>query len=199
MKKYGLPILIVLVIVFAGYKLFVNKNSSKSDEKQKPLAMGANSGPFNQSFTSLLNAYYSLKDALVANDTAKATAAALELAVQTEKLNIKELNGDSTGTIKQTASFYTGSIGPMVSNLAGEKTLAGKRKQFEEISDAVWSLTRTVRYDGQKVFYLYCPMAFDNKGAYWLSSDKEIHNPYFGDKMPNCGEVADSVDYSRKK
>jgi Cu(I)/Ag(I) efflux system membrane fusion protein len=32
-------------------------------------------------------------------------------------------------------------------------------------------------------------MAFDNKGAYWLSETKEIRNPYFGDKMMTCGEV----------
>ena len=39
-------------------------------------------------------------------------------------------------------------------------------------------------------------MAFDNKGAYWLSEEKEIRNPYFGSKMLTCGETADSVDYS---
>ncbi|RLD80475.1 MAG: hypothetical protein DRJ10_07365 [Bacteroidetes bacterium] len=27
-------------------------------------------------------------------------------------------------------------------------------------------------------------MADDNKGAYWLSSNKEIQNPYFGQQMP---------------
>jgi len=25
--------------------------------------------------------------------------------------------------------------------------------------------------------------------AYWLSSDKEIKNPYYGSSMPKCGEV----------
>ncbi len=66
------------------------------------------------------------------------------------------------------------------------------------LTDAMWSLTRTVRYGGQKVYYQYCPMAFNNKGAYWLSNQREILNPYFGNKMLKCGEVADSVDYSKK-
>ncbi|MEZ4690982.1 MAG: hypothetical protein R3A12_12710 [Ignavibacteria bacterium] len=30
-------------------------------------------------------------------------------------------------------------------------------------------------------YVVYCPMAFDRKGAYWLSKDKEIMNPYFGE------------------
>jgi Cu(I)/Ag(I) efflux system membrane fusion protein len=32
-------------------------------------------------------------------------------------------------------------------------------------------------------------MANDNKGATWISKDKNIINPYFGDKMLTCGSV----------
>jgi len=34
----------------------------------------------------------------------------------------------------------------------------------------------------------FCPMALDG-GAYWLSSEKNILNPYYGDKMLKCGTV----------
>jgi hypothetical protein len=36
-------------------------------------------------------------------------------------------------------------------------------------------------------------MAFDNKGAHWLSNNPEIKNPYFGKKMLECGEVTDTL------
>jgi hypothetical protein len=36
-------------------------------------------------------------------------------------------------------------------------------------------------------------MAFNNKGAYWISSSKDILNPYFGDKMLKCGRVDSEV------
>jgi hypothetical protein len=39
------------------------------------------------------------------------------------------------------------------------------------------------------VYKQYCPMAFGNTGAHWLSNSKEIQNPYFGDKMLKCGRV----------
>jgi Cu(I)/Ag(I) efflux system membrane fusion protein len=40
-------------------------------------------------------------------------------------------------------------------------------------------------------------MAFDNKGAYWLSNVSEIKNPYFGEKMLTCGSVQDSLYYGK--
>jgi len=42
---------------------------------------------------------------------------------------------------------------------------------------------------GGKLYKQHCPMAFEGKGAFWFSLDKEIMNPYFGDKMLKCGEV----------
>jgi len=39
----------------------------------------------------------------------------------------------------------------------------------------------------------YCPMANNNTGAYWLSNEKEIKNPYFGDKMLKCGSVKEMI------
>ena len=32
-------------------------------------------------------------------------------------------------------------------------------------------------------------MADSDKGAYWLSKEKQVLNPYFGDMMLKCGEV----------
>jgi Cu(I)/Ag(I) efflux system membrane fusion protein len=32
-------------------------------------------------------------------------------------------------------------------------------------------------------------MAKGNQGADWLSTEEQIRNPYFGDKMMKCGTV----------
>ena len=39
------------------------------------------------------------------------------------------------------------------------------------------------------LYLVFSPMADQNEGAYWMSYDKEIKNPYFRDKMLNCGEL----------
>ena len=93
---------------------------------------------------------------------------------------------------------FAGTIVGSAQALAGEKDIKAKRKEFEMIADAMWSLTRVVKYNGQKVYWQYCPMAFNNKGAYWMSNEREIKNPYFGHEMPECGSVEDSLDYSAR-
>ena len=42
---------------------------------------------------------------------------------------------------------------------------------------------------GIKAYYQFCPMADNNKGAYWLSKEETILNPYFGKAMHSCGEI----------
>jgi len=198
MKKYGLPVLIVLLIGFLSFRLLMKNNKQEREPKKDPLAISANTDVFNTSFSETLEAYYSLKDAFVKSDTVSVNKASLLLAEKADSLKINEIKGDTTGTIKETARFYAGSISASVKTITAEKDLEAKRREFDAITDAVWSLTRTVRFSGGKIFYQHCPMAFNNKGAYWLSSSREILNPYFGDAMLHCGEIADSVDYSRK-
>jgi uncharacterized protein YdbL (DUF1318 family) len=171
------------------------EDEAKAAEDQQPLAINENTDAFNQSFSQVLGAYYNLKDALVASDTAKATAAARTLATASDSLKVNEIKGDSTGMIKETAKSYSGALSSTAQALASGKDLNAKRKEFEQIADAMWSLTRTVRYSGQKAYWQYCPMAFDNKGAYWMSNERDIKNPYFGKEMLNCGEVQDSLAY----
>jgi Protein of unknown function (DUF3347). len=200
MKKLVLPLIILAALALITWQFFCkgSDKQAQQEEKQQPLAIKANSDPFNQSFSQLLNAYYALKDALVDSDTAKASAAALTLAAATDSLKVNEIQGDSTGVIRETAINFSGTIKSSAEALAAESGLKAKRREFEMIADALWSLTRTVQFGGEKVYWQYCPMAFNNKGAYWMSNKREIKNPYFGSEMLNCGSVEDSLDYSQQ-
>ena len=197
MKKLIIGILLLGVAGLVAWKL-LGSNDGKPREKQKPLSIGENTGSFNQSYEHLLNAYYAVKDALIASDSVKATAAAHELIVASDSLKVNEIQGDTSGMIKETAKSFTGNISATAKVMAEGKTLDEKRKQFEMIADAIWSLTRVVKYSGQKVYWQYCPMAFNDKGAYWMSNEPGIRNPYFGNAMLTCGSVEDSLDYSKK-
>jgi len=67
------------------------------------------------------------------------------------------------------------------------------RKAFEGISTAMLNMEKQFGHSGPDTFYkIFCPMAFDNKGAFWLAKDKQINNPFFGAKMLRCGEVKDT-------
>lgn len=195
MKKVLIAILLLAAVGYGGYYFFGNKEKKSDDPDPQPLALNKNSGAFNESYKQLMTGYYNLKDALVASDSVKANNASKELIIYADSLKINEIRGDSTGMIKETAKTFTGTISGSAQALVKESTLEAKRKEFEMISDALWSLTRTVKYDGEKVYYQYCPMAFNDKGAYWLSNQATIRNPYFGDQMLECGKVEDSLDY----
>lgn len=203
MKKTLIVVIVLAVVILIAKPFFCNsKRADKSangapEEKQKPISIDGNSDAFNQSFTSLINAYIDLKDALVASDAAKATAAAQTLRTASDSLKLNEIKGDSTGVIKETAQTYTKTISDSAQTLATEKDIERKRNIFGNIAESMWTLTRTVRYGGKKLFWEYCPMAFNNQGAYWISYERDIKNPYFGSKMMNCGSVEDSIDYSR--
>jgi Cu(I)/Ag(I) efflux system membrane fusion protein len=195
-------VLIVSLLVIAIFLIFrfcnTNKPEQKADIKPAPLAIAENSGSFNQSFVALLDSYYTLKDAFVASDTNAVNKAAGQLTLTADSVKINEIQGDTSGMIKETAKYFVTTISGSGKNIAGEAGIEAKRKEFNMITDAMWNLTRTVHFDGQKVYYQYCAMAFDNTGAYWLSDKVEDANPYYGKKMPNCGEVTDSLDYSKK-
>jgi len=67
--------------------------------------------------------------------------------------------------------------------------LAGARKGFKPISQAVVALATQVRSEGaQSPFtHFYCPMV-PGGGGDWLQPGGDLLNPYFGSEMLRCGE-----------
>ncbi len=70
--------------------------------------------------------------------------------------------------------------------------IAHQREHFEMLSQDMYDLVKS--FTGTQTLYKdFCPMASDNKGAFWISETKEIKNPYLGKKMPTCGEVKEEI------
>lgn len=192
--------LLLSITVACGFTLgfaFCNtdKKDQRAEDKTSPITVSELSAPFTESFSQLLKSYFELQKAFAESDTLKANAAAASLQLNSESLKVSSLQGDSTGTIKETAEYYAGTLASSAKSLMGQQDLEKKLREFNTISDAMWSLTRTVQYDAEKLYYHYCSMAFDNMGAYWVSNSREVHNPYLGENIKNCGEVTDSLDY----
>jgi hypothetical protein len=203
MKKL---LLIILVLVLAGlvaYKLTSKKETQPEEKKDSPLAINKNSGPFNASFSKMMNDYYMLKDGLVNWDTLIVNKAAKDLQQSTDNLNLKDLKADSS--IVGTAQNLASSMSSESAGLIGEASIEQKRRSFNVLTDELYNLIRTVRYDGEVIYHVKCPMAFgDSSEGYWLSNSSAIVNPYLGkkhptykDKMVGCGEVVDSLIFSK--
>lgn len=53
----------------------------------------------------------------------------------------------------------------------------------------MYKLVKELPINDSEVFYQFCPMANAGKGAYWLSEQSKISNPYRGKSMPSCGST----------
>lgn len=149
---------------------------------------------FTTSFNNVLNAYYNLKDAFVKSDTVAVNAAGSQLKNLLDSLKLDEVQQKDTVAFSS-ISGRPGDAVAEITAMLSEKELEKKRESFEMISGAFYDLLRAVRPNGVTAYYQYCPMAFNDKGAYWLSNADSIRNPYFGKKMLTCGEVKETLKY----
>jgi hypothetical protein len=204
MKKLVLLIIVFAAAGFLAYKLLSDKVPVTATPKDKPLSIGKNSGVFNTAFTIFLNDYFSLKDALVQWDSVKADQAAYALAAKADSLPLNQLKADSN--IVLTAQSLAASVSSEAKGFLGETGLEAKRRAFNMLTDEIYNLIRTVRYDGETIYHIRCPMAFhDSEPAFWLSNTSKITNPYLGakhpvfkNKMEGCGEIEDSLNFASK-
>ncbi len=147
---------------------------------------------------STLTTYYVLKNAMVATNADGIKTAATQLAAIADSLNkTMAQNYGADDSIKA----YDG-MKPFLDTVITEsKNIIAlvdpkcerQRLSFGPLSSAMYGLLRKVELKNAGVYHEFCPMAFNDKGAYWLSEESEIKNPYFGKKMMECGEVTDSL------
>lgn len=170
----------------------------------KPERVSKNSGAFNESFQKVLTSYYSLRDAFVEYDTARVDAVSKQLAADAGSVKLDELTGNSSSVVKTTAKDYASTVQTAASEIQAQPDFTKKQRQFQSLSEAMYELVRTVRYDQEKIYHQHCPMAFNNEGAYWISNSQEIVNPYMGKKHPKyrgsmleCGDIPDSLDFAK--
>ena len=156
---------ILLFILVALWGCSENREKSSESENDQTVATKA---------TDIVSGYMILKDAFVATDYEAAKSAAITY----KHLVI----GNVDAGFEKALAAVTDKI-----ILAGN--IEEQRGHFEQISALMHALAGNGQFEGQRLYKQFCPMAFDNKGAYWLSLEENVLNPYFGDRMLNCGYV----------
>ncbi|MFD2162093.1 DUF3347 domain-containing protein [Paradesertivirga mongoliensis] len=79
------------------------------------------------------------------------------------------------------------------SQIAASADIKAQRDNFDELTAEVESFVKGAGLKSGKIYKQYCPMAKDGDGAYWLASESDIKNPYYGDEMLTCGEVKEEI------
>jgi hypothetical protein len=78
-------------------------------------------------------------------------------------------------------------------HIAATEEASQQRNHFNTLSGHVYEVVKATNANKATLYRQFCPMAMNNKGAYWLSTKKEINNPYFGEKMLHCGSVKETL------
>jgi Cu(I)/Ag(I) efflux system membrane fusion protein len=89
----------------------------------------------------------------------------------------------------------SGNLDKQIKLVISSDKIKEQRLAFSGFSDQFYKAIKTFSLMGKTAYYQFCPMAFDNKGAYWISESKTILNPYFGKKMIDCGETKETLNY----
>lgn len=129
----------------------------------------------NKQFNEAYPVYLQLKNALVASEPTQAQEQA--------QLLQNALSGLKGG---EKAEGYA-------TQLAATDGLDKQRELFFFLSNHMIKLAEQQELTSGGLYVQYCPMANNDQGAYWLSAEEEIRNPYFGDMMLSCGEVSDII------
>jgi membrane fusion protein, copper/silver efflux system len=139
---------------------------------------------FREQLTLVTTTYYPVKNALVNSDAPAAATAAKEVLKALKAVDMKVLEGKAHDE-------WMVLLKPMETGATGISTktdIEDQRKDFELLSNHLIEAVERFGLTSDKVYRAYCPMAFDDEGAYWLSEFEDIKNPYFGASMLRCGE-----------
>lgn len=137
---------------------------------------------------SIYNAYLQIKTALVAGKSKEAASSATATSNLTKEFDVTGIPLDQIKAYQ----IHSAAILETSANIAGTQDIKVQRDYFSALSQHVFELMKN--YGADKTIYQeHCPMAFDGKGASWLSDEVTIRNPYFGDEMLECGEVTNVI------
>ena len=204
MIKRLLLVVLVLVLGIAGYYwyMFSRKGKDNNDgQKQAPIALKKHSEAFNKSITAAMNAYFDMKNGFVEADTIAVATATKKFIQLLDSIPLTELKKD-TLTIYETALANLNDIKLNAASLLKQPNITEMRHDFSTVSELLYpSFFKTINYEGDKMYWENCPMAFgEDKGANWISNTDEIINPYLGKQHPeyhatmlHCGEVKDTI------
>ncbi|MBL1232501.1 MAG: DUF3347 domain-containing protein [Vicingaceae bacterium] len=143
-----------------------------------------------ENFQQVVAAYIDMKNEFVADNLEGVDNAIAIMKEKVNKVSGQLLKNEGDRTWKQHAELYNSKLDEM----AHIEGLEAKRSYFGHISEVFYCTIKSFDFsNNQELYATFCPMAFDGKGAYWVSETKEIKNPYFGKKMLKCGSVKEEL------
>jgi Cu(I)/Ag(I) efflux system membrane fusion protein len=169
----------------------IDKLETQQDHSQHGEDMGGASSmninpEFKKQLITVYDKYIVLKNALVDSNPENVIKASTEMIDELISIDMTLIKRDAHVLWMNSLNKFQDAL----SHIQETKNLEIHRKAFASLSDELYKSIKSFGIDNsENIYYQYCPMAFENQGAYWLSEVEEINNPYFGEVMLRCGET----------
>ncbi|MFO7702807.1 MAG: DUF3347 domain-containing protein, partial [Psychroflexus maritimus] len=124
----------------------------------------------------ILQFYLQLKEALANDDQSEAISIAQNFQRELKSMPIEEVQAKKA-------------IQNLVNEVSNSKKMEDARQYFQYLSDVLIALAEQENPLNETLYVQFCPMADNDQGAFWLSTEEEIKNPYYGSMMLKCGSV----------
>jgi Cu(I)/Ag(I) efflux system membrane fusion protein len=168
-----------------GYEGSSNSSRVNPAEAESNLDERTFSKTFTTEMAKVIPTYLKMKDALVAGDAPVVTQEARELVRQLSAIPTTGLGADEKSALSSSQS--------LLKAIADSRVLEAQRKNFVRLNEVLIPIIESAGNGSQTLYVQTCPMADNNKGAAWMSAQKEIRNPYYGDAMLTCGRVIRTI------
>jgi len=180
----------LIVTGHEGHGQILDKNQSNQSSESPSHKRVAVANDFKQQLQMVFEAYIGTKEALVEDDMKSVQQNARLLLNNLDKVDMKLLSDPGSHQLWMKAEKQ---MRMSAKAIEVSDDIKAQRNHFKELSTAITSAVQMYGI-GQVVYNQFCPMADDNKGAYWLSNDKNVLNPYFGSAMIACGSVKQIIE-----
>lgn len=140
-------------------------------------------------FSMVFDNYFALKDALVNTDAGTSSAKAASLVKSIQNVEMSKLSNEEHTVWMKVLKELTAHA----EKIAATKDISKQRDTFALLSENIYALTKVAKQE-QPIYYQYCPMFNNGKGANWLSKEEAVKNPFYGNKMLTCGSVQETIN-----
>lgn len=132
--------------------------------------------------------YFVVKDAMISSDGNATSIASKELFTAISNVIMEKLEMD----VHVVWMKVLNQIKEDSEHIADTKDIKHQREHFTTLSKDIYALLKVAKYD-VPVYFQFCPMYNDGKGANWLSKENTIKNPYYGSMMLSCGKTVETI------
>jgi hypothetical protein len=187
MKKISVLVIALFITSACGSNQNEHSNHVENVTVEQTAAL-VTTDEFKASLNAALDAYFELKDALVATDAVLASEKAAVFTTALEAVT-------SEGLSAEAAMLWdvAGKDALAANNaIASESDVEVQREHFEPLSNAFIDMVKAYGPFENTIYRQTCPMVRDGS-ADWLSKEENVMNPYHGSRMLRCGSVVERI------